>query len=375
MKRILVLGATGSIGTSGLDVIENNPSRFMLSGLSAHKNYDSLRQISKKFKCNNICLSGLNSGSFLHGEEGLIELIEKSDCDIVLNGIAGAAGLLPSITALKCGKDLALANKETIVMAGYLIKQLAKKNNCRILPVDSEHSAVFNLIEKYGKEYVDSIILTASGGAFRDLPKEQLVNVTVKDALKHPTWNMGPKITIDSASLANKGLEVIEAVRLFDVDADHVKVVIHPQSLIHSMIRTKDGVLYAQISKPDMRHPILSAFTWPEYVPNHLEIFDIADCAEMTFKKPRYDDFKMLPLAQKAAKQSGLYTIAYNAANEEAVEAFIKGRLKFLDIPTITEEVLQSDWSKEPDDFDTVFAADKQARKEASDFIHKEFDQ
>ena len=373
MKRILVLGATGSIGTSGLDVIENNPSRFKLAGLSAHKNLEKLKQIATKFNCDNFCLTGLDSGNFIHGEEGLIKLIETSDCDIVLNGIAGAAGLRPSITALNCGKDLALANKETIVMAGYLVKALAKKNNCRILPVDSEHSAIFNLIEKYGKEYVDSIVLTASGGAFRDTPKEQLANVTVKDALKHPTWNMGPKITIDSASLANKGLEVIEAVRLFDVDADHVDVVIHPQSLIHSLIRTKDGVLYAQISKPDMRHPILSAFTWPEYVPNHLEVFDIAQCAEMTFKKPRYDDFRMLPLAREAAKKSGCYTIAYNAANVEAVSAFIIEKIKFTDIPIVTEQVLQADWTKEPSDFDEVFAADKLARQKASDFISGEF--
>lgn len=369
MKKILVLGATGSIGKSGLDIIRQHPDKFCLAGMSAHKSADALLKAAAEFNCKNLCLSSDSAlhyqGIDFYGTDGLEKLIKSTDCDIVLNGIAGAAGLMPSIAALESHKDLALANKETIVMAGLLIRQLAAKNNARILPVDSEHSAVFSLTQKYGKDSVDSIVLTASGGPFRNTPKEKLAAVTLADTLKHPTWNMGQKITIDSATLANKGLEVIEACRLFDVPAEKVHVAVHPQSLVHSLIRTKDGVLYAQISEPDMRHPILQAFTWPELIPNKLKLFDLTDNVEMTFQKPRLDDFQMLPLAFEAAKKSGRYTIAYNAANEVAVAAFIGNQIRFLDIPSITKEVLAQDWSGEPDDFGDVFEADKSARSAA----------
>ncbi|MBQ4496932.1 MAG: 1-deoxy-D-xylulose-5-phosphate reductoisomerase [Spirochaetaceae bacterium] len=369
MKKILVLGATGSIGKSGLDIIRQHPDKFCLAGMSAHKSADTLLKAAAEFNCKNLCLSSDSAlhyqGINFYGTDGLEKLIKSTDCDIVLNGIAGAAGLMPSIAALESHKDLALANKETIVMAGLLIRQLAAKNNARILPVDSEHSAVFSLTQKYGKDSVDSIVLTASGGPFRNTPKEKLATVTLADTLKHPTWNMGQKITIDSATLANKGLEVIEACRLFDVPAEKVHVAVHPQSLVHSLIRTKDGVLYAQISEPDMRHPILQAFTWPELIPNKLKLFDLTDNVEMTFQKPRLDDFQMLPLAFEAAKQSGRYTIAYNAANEVAVAAFIGNQIRFLDIPSITKEVLAQDWSGEPADFGEVFEADKSARSAA----------
>lgn len=369
MKKILVLGATGSIGKSGLDIIRQHPDKFCLAGMSAHKSADALLKAAAEFNCKNLCLSSDSAlhyqGIDFYGTDGLEKLIQSTDCDIVLNGIAGAAGLMPSIAALESHKDLALANKETIVMAGLLIRQLATKNNARILPVDSEHSAVFSLTQKYGKDSVDSIVLTASGGPFRNTPKEKLAAVTLADTLKHPTWNMGQKITIDSATLANKGLEVIEACRLFDVPAEKVHVAVHPQSLVHSLIRTKDGVLYAQISEPDMRHPILQAFTWPELIPNKLKLFDLTDNVEMTFQKPRLDDFQMLPLAFEAAKKSGRYTIAYNAANEVAVAAFIGNQIRFLDIPSITKEVLAQDWSGEPADFGEVFEADKSARSAA----------
>ena len=375
MKKILVLGATGSIGKSGLDIIRQHPDKFCLAGMSAHKNTDALLEAASEFNCKNLCLSSDNASHHksvkFYGKAGLEELIKSTDCDIVLNGIAGAAGLVPSITVLESHKDLALANKETIVMAGLLIRKLATKNNACILPVDSEHSAVFSLSQKYGKDALDSVVLTASGGPFRNTPKEKLETVTLADTLKHPTWNMGQKITIDSATLANKGLEVIEACRLFDVPAEKVHVVVHPQSLVHSLIRTKDGVLYAQISEPDMKHPILQAFFWPEFQPNKLRLFDLADNVEMTFQKPRTDDFKMLPLAFEAAKKSGKYTIAYNAANEVAVAAFIQTQIKFLDIPNLTEEVLARDWTGEPSDFDEVFEADKKARTAAKEVLSK----
>ena len=381
MKKILVLGATGSIGTSALDIIKNHSNLFSLVGLSAHKNAEKLCSIAKNFNCTEICLSGENNSANFSseikqnikyfGNEGLKNLIKNSDCDIVLNGIAGAAGLMPSITALECKKDLALANKETIVMAGLLVKKLAKQNNCRILPVDSEHSAIFSLIERYGKNSVDSVVITASGGPFKNLPKEKLQFVTLQDTLKHPTWDMGQKITIDSASLANKGLEVIEACRLFDLPAQNVHVTVHPQSLVHSFIRTKDGVLYAQISPPDMKHPILQALSWPDFIPNTLEQLDFSKLIEMSFDKPRFEDFPMLKLAYFAAEKSQKYTIAYNAANEIAVSAFINGKIGFLDIPKITEQVLKNDWTGEPENFSEIFEADKLARNFASEYILK----
>jgi 1-deoxy-D-xylulose-5-phosphate reductoisomerase len=288
---------------------------------------------------------------------------------MVVNGIAGSAGLLPSIEAINSGKNLALANKETIVMAGNLILKLAEQKNCKILPVDSEHSAVFSMIEKFGTDSVSSIILTASGGPFRNLERKELEHVRVADALKHPTWNMGAKITIDSATLANKGLEVIEACRLFALSPEQVEVTVHPQSLIHSFIRTKDSVLYAQISKPDMRHPIFAALTYPNIQNFQLETFDFSAPLEMTFFPPRLADFPMLSLAYQAVKSGGSYTIAYNSANEIAVVAFMEGKIGFLQISEVTQTVLAQDWSTEPQEFEEVFETDKKARSFAQNYI------
>ena len=234
--------------------------------------------------------------------------------------------------------------------------------------MDSEHSAVFNLIHQSRKENIDEIVITASGGPFREYTDEQLKTVSVEQALKHPTWNMGKKITIDSATLANKGLEVIEACRLFDMPAEKVKVVVHPQSLIHSLVRTNDGMLYAQISNPDMRHPIFGALVWPEIAHNYLEPFNLAG-HEMTFYPPRFDAFPMLSLAYECAKKNKSYTIAYNAANEIAVAAFIDKKCGFTDIPKIVEKVLEKDWSQEADSLDTIFAIDQKARNIAQELI------
>ena len=259
MKRVLILGCTGSIGKSSIDIVQNMSEDFTVCGLQAHSNKDELLKLSKKFNCPTLLSSEDNS------EEAFNKLIDESKPDIVVNGIAGARGLIPSKLVLENGIDLALANKETIVMAGPLIKKLAKKNNVKLIPVDSEHSAIFNLVENFGSENISKIVITASGGPFREYTSEQLKNVTVEQALKHPTWNMGTKITIDSSTLANKGLEVIEAAYLFDVTHEQIEVVVHPQSLIHSLVRTKDGMLYAQISNPDINHPIFGALCWPNY--------------------------------------------------------------------------------------------------------------
>jgi len=361
MKRVLVLGCTGSIGTNTLDIIRNMPESFQAAGLTANTNEQKLSVLSQEFHCP----SSLTSRD---GTAGVQKLIDTTKPDIVVNGIAGSAGLEPSRIVLENGIDLALANKETIVMAAPLVQKLAEKNHCRILPVDSEHSAIFNLIERCGKNTIDSILITASGGPFRTLSKDKLENVTVKDALKHPTWNMGKKITIDSATLANKGLEVIEANRLFHIDTDHIQVVVHPQSLIHSLVRTKDGELYAQISEPDMKHPILSALSWPDILPNYMQKFDLFD-HDMTFFKPRIDDFPLLDYAFKAAEFGRSYTIAYNAANEVAAIAFLNEKIRFTDIARIVHDVLLQDWTTKPDSFEAVFDADHRARVAAEGIL------
>ena len=253
-------------------------------------------------------------------------MIDECKPDIVVNGIAGSAGLLPSKIVLENGIDLALANKETIVMAAPLVKELANNTGAKIIPVDSEHSAIFNLVEKIGKENIDRVVITASGGPFRTFSKEQLQNVTVEQALNHPTWKMGPKITIDSSTLANKGLEVIEAAYLFEKPYNKIDVVVHPQSIIHSLVRTNDGMLYAQLSDPDMKHPIFGALSWPENNKTYLEPFDLFD-KELTFYRPRTDDFPLLKMAFECVKNGGSYPIVFNAANEIAVDDFINQKI------------------------------------------------
>lgn len=363
MKKLFVLGCTGSIGSQTLDIARNMRDDFTVVGITAGHRRDELEKLCAEFGC---------PGSLYEDEgiEGIRKLAESCGADIAVNGIAGAAGLEPSAIALEAGMDLALANKETVVMAWPLIQALAKKTGRSIIPVDSEHSAVFNLIQQSGKNNVAEIIITASGGPFREYTDEQLKSVTVEQALHHPTWNMGPKITIDSATLANKGLEVIEACRLFDMPTERVKVVVHPQSLIHSLVRTRDGMLYAQISNPDMRHPILGALTWPENRENYLEKFDLAGHT-MTFFPPRLDSFPMLRLAYFCAKAGKSYTIAFNAANEVAVAAFIAKKCAFMDIPRIVAGCLEADWSAEPESLAEVFETDQKARNKADELFVK----
>lgn len=362
MKKVLILGCTGSIGTNALKIVKNFPEDFKICGLQAHSNKAKLEELGNLHGC----------PTLLSGEHNLPQdfqkLIDDSAPDIVVNGIAGAPGLLPSKIILENKIDVALANKETIVMAGPLIKNLAKKNEAKILPVDSEHSAIFNLAEKIGKENISKIIITASGGPFRTFTKEQLNNVTVEQALNHPTWKMGKKITIDSSTLANKGLEVIEAAYLFDATADRIEVVVHPQSFIHSLVRTNDGMLYAQISDPDMKHPIYNALTWPENKKNYLEPFDLFD-REMTFYKPRVNDFPLLGYAFECVKRGKCYPLAFNAANEVAVHAFLENKISYPAISKIVRSVLDYDWSENLDSFEAVFEFDKKARILAAELI------
>ncbi len=362
MKRVLVLGSTGSIGTNALNIIKYMPEDFVLCGVQAHSNKERLLDIAGKSKCPYLLTSEDNSA------EAFQKLIDESKPDIVVNGISGAAGLLPSKIMLENGLNLALANKETIVMAGDLIKELAYDKSAKIIPVDSEHSAIFCLTEKIGKENISKIIITASGGPFRTLTKAELEQVTIEQALNHPTWQMGRKITVDSATLANKGLEVIEAAKLFDVTADKIEVVVHPQSLIHSLVRTNDGMLYAQISEPDMKHPILNALTWPENKQNYLEPFDLFD-KTMTFFKPRLQDFPMLSYAFECVKFGKAYPIAFNAANEVAVNAFLEEKISFQAISRVVRSVLDKNWNQKINSFEDVFAADEEARKYTAELI------
>lgn len=362
MKRIIVLGATGSIGASTIDVIRSHRDRFLPVGFSAHTRKDALDQLANEFPGSRTVLTGAD------GDERLIEMIAELGADIVVNGIAGAAGLAPSVAAIESGKDLALANKETIVMAGPLIRTSAQTHGARIIPVDSEHAALFYLLEDRSPDTIDRLVLTASGGAFRDLPLPELESVSVASALTHPTWQMGPKITIDSATMANKGLEVIEAVQLFSLPEERIEVVIHRESTVHGMIRTTDGSFYAQLSRPDMRVPIQHALTYPEELPCRFGALDF-DGLTLTFSHPDPDRYPALGIAREAARLGGAYTIAYNAANEVAVEGFLDGRIGFTDISTCVEESLARGWEKLVPSYDQVYRTDAEVRRVAESII------
>lgn len=361
MKDILVLGATGSIGKSTLDLARRHKDKFRVVGIQAHSQKEKLDFLAEEFQCR----ATLSS---LEGNDGIARLLDAAKPQIVVNGIAGSAGLLPSRMVLERGIDLALANKESVVMAWNLVKEVAQKSGASIIPVDSEHSAIFNLASFCGREKIAEIILTASGGPFRNFSEEQLANATLADALKHPTWNMGKKITVDSATLANKGLEVIEACRLFDMPGERVDVVVHPESLVHSLVRTTDGILYAQISEPDMRHPIMGALCFPEYVDSGLEKFSLAG-HNMSFMQPRRKEFPLLDAAYSAVKKGPLYTIAFNAADEVAANAFIEGKIKFLQIASVVQKTLEKDWSGNLSDWNDVFQCDKAARAAAEEML------
>jgi 1-deoxy-D-xylulose-5-phosphate reductoisomerase len=364
-KRVAILGATGSIGKSALEVIARGQNDFELVLLTAHCHADKLAELGRQWPGAVTVHSGAAGG-----RESMLAAITNSGADITLNGISGAAGLEPSMAAIEAGSNIALANKETMVMAGPLVLRRAREKNIKIIPVDSEHSAIFHLVEAHSAGALDEIILTASGGPFRNYTLEEMEKVSPDAALAHPTWNMGAKITIDSATMANKGLEVIEAARLFNCSTDKIKVVIHPQSIVHSMIRMKDGVVYAQLSRPDMRLPIHKALYWPDSAPSDFGRLDF-DSLTLEFYPPDTEKFPLLAMGYEAAKKGGLYPCAYNAANEAAVAAFLAGRIGFLDIGRITRYVLDrdKDWSTEPDTIASVLEADRQARTIAEEEI------
>ncbi|MEY2538059.1 MAG: 1-deoxy-D-xylulose-5-phosphate reductoisomerase [Verrucomicrobiota bacterium] len=387
-KRVVVLGATGSIGQSALKVAHDIPDRMEIVGLAAHSNAEKLAAAANKVRASAVCLvdesrietlrGALNyEPRIFSGEEGLLEIATMAEADMVLVAIVGTGGLRPALAAIASGKDLAVASKEILVMAGEIVMREARTKGVHILPVDSEHNAIFQCLE--GKrstlnarrsasdvDDVRRIILTASGGPFRETPSQAFDSITVDQALKHPTWNMGPKITIDSATLFNKGLEMIEAHWLFGVEMKRVEVIIHPQSIVHSMVEFFDGSVLAQLSHSDMCFPIQYAVTWPDRVRNSLPPLDFGTLSKLEFFRPRYDDFPALNLARQAGDAGGTMPAVLNAANEAAVEAFLQRRLNFSMIWGVVEQVMKRHTTVANPDLDAILQADQWARAEAT---------
>ena len=355
MKKILILGSTGSIGTNALELIRNNREQYQVVGISGNKNIELLKKQIEEFKPTSIYVGSEQDAlnlkkeySFLKevyfGENGLAELSKNSDYDIILTAVSGAIGIDATVEAIKREKRIALANKETMVSAGVYINKLLKEYpKAEIVPVDSEHSALFQSLQGFKKENVKKLIITASGGTFRGKDLAYLENVTVEQALKHPNWSMGKKITIDSSTLVNKGLEVIEAHELFNVDYDDIEVVIHPQSIIHSMVEYVDGSIIAQMGVANMKTPILYAFTYPEKEFNSsINFLDLIKTNNLTFEEADRKVFKGIDLAYRAGRTGGTMPTVFNASNEVAVELFMKKKIKFLDIYRIIEEAMNS---------------------------------
>jgi 1-deoxy-D-xylulose-5-phosphate reductoisomerase len=375
-KRVVILGATGSIGESALKVARDIPDRMEIVGLAANSNAVKLAAAANETRAQSVCLVDETKidiltreleykPRILGGQEGLLETARLTNADMVLVAIVGTGGLRPALAAIEAGKDLAVASKEILVMAGEIVTREARENGINVLPVDSEHNAIFQCLE--GKDSLDvrRIILTASGGPFRETPRKDFDSITPEQALKHPTWNMGPKITIDSATLFNKGLEMIEAHWLFGVEMNRVEVVIHPQSIVHSMVEFADGSTLAQLSYSNMCFPIQYAVTWPDRVPNTLPPLDFSKLSRLEFFTPRYEDFPALNLARRAGETGGTLPAVMNAANEVAVAGFLDRQVRFPDIWQIVEEVMNRHTSVAHPDLDAILQADQWARKEA----------
>ena len=374
MKKIVILGSTGSIGTQALDIIRSS-NRFDVFGLTCNTSIDKIIEQALEFqpkyvvvydesmrKPLKIALSHTNI-KVLTGMEGMIELVSHPEVDIVLTSVVGNIGLEPTVEAIKAKKTIALANKETLVTAGEIIMPLAAKNNVGILPVDSEHSAIFQCLNGENKSAVDKLILTASGGAFRNFSKSEIINKKAVEALKHPNWTMGRKITIDSATLMNKGLEFIEAHWLFGVPANQIEVLVHPQSIIHSMVQFKDHSIVAQLGVPDMRVPIIYALDYPERFSNDVNALDFNEIASLTFDKPDHDRFPCLKIAMDALEMGGIMPTVMNAANEILVEAYLKDQIKFYDISEHIGNALRTFKNIDTPKLEDILETDLQTRR------------
>src|SRR3989339_442132 len=374
MKRILVLGSTGSIGINTLEIARTFPDKLEIAGLSVNNNIELLEKQISEFHpaavavCNEKSASELkkrigNTCEVLTGDEGLLELTRRDNYDILLSALVGFAGLAPTIEAIKLKKRIALANKETLVTAGEIIIDLCKKYGAELIPVDSEHSAIFQCLIGEDKSKIKKIILTASGGPFLNKNKSELENVTIKDALNHPNWKMGNKITIDSATMMNKGLEVIEAFWLFNLPKEKIEVLVHPQSVIHSMVEFCDGSIKAQLSLPDMKLPILYAISFPERYYFDTINTDFKKINQLTFFEPDFNKFECLKIAYKVIEEGGTAPCILNAANEIAVEKFLSSKIKFIDIPGIINDALDNVAIRHNADLQTIIECDSTTRK------------
>jgi len=381
-KRVVVLGATGSIGESALKVAHDIPERMEIVGLAANRNARKLAEQANRVRPKAVCLVDESRLGELRaaleyeprifsGVDGLVEISCLADAEMVLVAVVGTGGLQPALAAIEAGKDLAVASKEILVMAGEIVMREARKKGVRVLPVDSEHNAIFQCLDGGGRNEVRRLILTASGGPFRQTPAGEFESITVEQALRHPTWNMGPKITIDSATLFNKGLEMIEAHWLFGVEMKRVEVVIHPQSIVHSMVEFTDGSVLAQLSHSDMCFPIQYAVTWPERVPNSLPPLDFGKLRQLEFATPRYEDFPALNLARRAGDEGGTLPAVLNAANEVAVSAFLEREISFPRIWKTVAAVMDRHTNVAHPDLDAILRADQWARDEAATTVQK----
>jgi 1-deoxy-D-xylulose-5-phosphate reductoisomerase len=378
---ISILGSTGSIGTQVLDVVRRlGGKRVEVIGLGAQNNADMLIEQALEFKPAAVCIGdeGLRnkvasalagtSARILSGPSGFDELAVLPGTDRIVVSIAGTPGLSPTLEAIEAGKDVAIASKEVLVAAGHLVMEAAKRKNVALLPIDSEHSAIFQCLNGEVRGNIERIYLTASGGAFRNTPKPELASMTAEQALAHPTWKMGRKVTVDSATLMNKGLEIIEAKWLFGVEADKIQVLIHPQSIVHSLVRFCDGSVLAQLGLPDMRLPIQYALLYPERIDSGLPRLDMLELSSLTFDKPDFDKFECLGLAMEAAMVGGTLAVVMNAADEVAVDLFLRNEIGFLDIPKLIRQVMAGHSSVPEPSLEDIYSADAEARKIAAEF-------
>ncbi|MGF9711551.1 1-deoxy-D-xylulose-5-phosphate reductoisomerase [Paenibacillus naphthalenovorans] len=373
MKKISILGSTGSIGTQTLDVISHYPEQYTVEGLSGGHNIKLLAEQIRRFRprkasvatkelAEQLSLEIPSDVKVYYGEEGLIEIAAGTDAEFVVTAVVGSQGLAPTIAAIEAGKQIGLANKETLVSAGHLVTGLANRRGVRLLPIDSEHSAIFQCLQGERQEQIHTITLTASGGSFRDRTRDELKHVTVEDALKHPNWAMGAKITIDSATMVNKGLEVIEAHWLFDLSYDQIEVLIHPESIIHSFVEFKDYSVIAQMGLPDMRVPIQYALTYPNRMKTPAGRLRLKDIGRLHFREMDFSRYPCLRMAFESGRIGGSMPTVYNAANEVAVELFLKGEISFLDIERVIEQVMAEHEPVAFPDLPAIFEIDKWAR-------------
>lgn len=379
MKKIILLGATGSIGIQTADIIREHPEEFSLVGLSAGKNMEKTRELIQEFQPEIVCVQLAEDARqlqqefkgilFVHGNKGLID-VSTYEADVLVNAVIGSVGLEPTLEAIKLGRTIAIANKETLVTAGHLVMQSAKKYGADILPVDSEHSALFQALNGEKLEQASRLILTASGGSFRDKTRDELADVTVEDALNHPNWSMGSKITIDSATMLNKGLEVIEAHVLFDFAYDDIDVLLHRESIIHSMVEFQDTSVMAQLGTPDMRVPIQYALSYPDRLPRPAaKRLDLAEIAQLNFRSMDYERFRALKLAFDAGREGGTMTTVLNAANEQAVAMFLNRQISFLQIEEFIERAMLAHQTIASPDLETILAADSETRKTVENML------